>query len=73
LGAITVALLFLIIAPITTVSITLDMPPPHAVSRQILAPGAGAIWIIEALVATPILGVAGWIAWRIVRRYRNSN
>jgi len=73
LGTLTGALLFLIIAPITTVSIKLDLPPPHAASSQILAPSGAALWAIEGALAAPILGGAGWLAWRIVRRHRNSN
>ena len=78
LGAITAALLFCILAPMATVSVTVDLPPLRPGDRpvstgQIQTFALGSIWITEAIVVAVILAVAGIIAWRIVRRYRTSN
>jgi hypothetical protein len=79
LGAVTAALLFLVLAPIATMSVTVDMPPLPPGARAIPSAGevkavaAAAGWIAEAALVTAILGVAGWLAWRIVRHHRISS
>jgi hypothetical protein len=85
LGAVTAALLFFVFAPITTVSVKVDLPPTiHPASAEQAQASASnevwaqlfalnAVWIAETAVVIVILGIAGWIAWRIVRRHRNSN
>jgi hypothetical protein len=85
LGAVTAALPFSIFAPISTMTVKIDLPPTihpasseearslasSAVWAQIFA--LNVIWISGTAVVIVILGVAGWIAWRIVRRHRDSN
>jgi hypothetical protein len=76
LATVTCALLLFLFAPFTsTVRIKLDLPPSAdpASARQVQATIENTVWIGEAVLVTAILGTAGWIAWRIVRRYRISN
>ena len=74
-GAIIAGLLFFVFAPIGTVSVKVDLPPLPPGARTISAGdiqtfALSTSWITEAVVCTIILGVAGWIALRIIRRHR---
>ena len=77
LAAVTGALVFFVIAPIFTVSIHVDLPPgippPAPASDETETFVRAMIWVTEGVFVAVILAVAGWIAWRIVRRHRDSN
>ena len=80
LAAVTAALLFVLFAPIFTMTVKVDLPPAaHSVSASQVSIGRvqpfaeGALWFAEVAVVTGILGAAGWIARGIVRRHRTSN
>ncbi len=75
LGAATAALLVLFFAPIADVHIKVDLPPTAAPTSgtQVYVASAAQLWITGAIVVAIVLGVAGWIAWRIVRRHGISN
>ena len=77
LGAVTGALLLILFVPIpgSSVTIKLDYPPgtqPPS-SAQVQTSVERTVWVTEAAIVAVIVGVSGWIAWRIIRRYRISN
>ncbi len=74
LAAVTAAILFFLLAPTATMTVKVDLPPEaHRVSvTQVQSVVEGTIWITEAVMVVAVLGIAGWIAWRIVRHHRIS-
>jgi len=76
LGGVTAALLFILFAPTATVSVTVDLPPgahpasPGPMQMFVQTFILSTFWVTGGMV---VLGVAGWIAWRIIRRHRNSS
>ena len=76
LGGITAALLLLMFVPYPgTLTIKVDLPPSaHPPSgSQVQSVVENGIWIVNTAVVAIILGVSGWVAWRIVRHHRISN
>jgi hypothetical protein len=75
LGAGTFALLIVLFAPIGHVTIKIQIPPVRlrTPARLVYMTDAGVAWMTDAAVIAVVLGVAGWIAWRIVRRHRIAN
>jgi heme/copper-type cytochrome/quinol oxidase subunit 2 len=75
LAVITGAILFGLFAPMQTVTIKVDLPPmaspPSA--EQVQNVVMNSVWAINAAIVAVVLGVAGLIGWRIVRRHRHSN
>jgi len=79
--AVTGALLFVVIAPLTSMSVHVALPPADhpmtADEAQRSARGArtaawGIVWFAEAAMITVVLGGAGLIARRIIRRGRKA-
>ncbi len=80
LGGVTATLLFVLLAPMATVRVKVDLPPVapsvppgevHTVSpEQAHIVALSAIWITELIIVTAILAIAVSIARRIVRRHR---
>ena len=75
LAAVTGALLLLLLAPMATVAIKVDLPPgsPSVSTSQVQIVAEQMVWNAVTFVVAAILAIAGWIAWRIVRRHRASN
>jgi len=75
LAAVTGALLVFLVTPALTMSVTVDIPPgvPAVSGRQMETGIEVAVWIVEAIMVAAILGIAGRIARRIVRKHQMSN
>jgi hypothetical protein len=61
--------IFLLVAPVFTLRVTVDMPPgaPAPPAQQVQAMGSAVIITLDAIVVALVLAGAGWIAFRIVR------
>ena len=68
-------LLFVLTAPLGTLSVKVDLPrgAENVSPAQIHSVIQNGMWIANLLVTVVILTIAGWIAWRIVRHHRKSN
>jgi hypothetical protein len=75
LGVVTVLALFLLLAPMMTVTVRVDLPPGSARvgAGQIQTDAGMTLWVIEAILVASVLAIATLIGWRIVRRDRISN
>jgi hypothetical protein len=75
LGVVTVLALFLLLAPMMTVTVRVDLPPGSArVGAGRIQTDAGmTLWVIEAILVASVLAIATLIGWLIVRRARISN
>ncbi len=76
LGALTllaIGLVVLLVMPINTVDITVELPPPNAPLRTIDADSFAlpATLIAYGFVAA-VLALIGWLMWRVVRHHRSS-
>ncbi len=71
----TALLIFVLVAPVFTIHVKLDLPPgvsPPPAS-QVQEVGKDVAVVGEVIVVAVILGAAGWIARRIVRHHRRPN
>jgi hypothetical protein len=75
LAVVTCLLLFALVAPVTIISVRVDMPAgaPVANAAQLQTTVQSAAWIIEAVLVASVIIIAGLIARHIVRRHRISN
>jgi hypothetical protein len=75
LGAATAFVLFVLLAPMTTVTIRVDLPPGAGVANagQIQTDAGVTLWVVEGTLVAAVLTAATFVGWRIVRRVRNSN
>jgi hypothetical protein len=76
LGALTllaVGFVVLLVMPISTVDITVELPPPNAPLRTIDADSfALAATLITYGFVAAVLALIGWLMWRVVRHHRSS-
>lgn len=75
LGAVTALVLFVLLAPMTTVTVRVDIPPgvASASAGRIQTDAGIALWVIEAILVAAVLMIAAFIGWLIVRHARISN
>jgi hypothetical protein len=75
LGVVTAFVLFVLLAPMMTVTIRVDLPPgpARASAGQIQTDAGLTLWVVEAALVAVVLAISTFIGWRIVRRARNSN
>lgn len=71
LGLATVTLIVLCTVPMTTVTVSVDMPPGSSVSQEhVRAAVKNVTFLANVVFTVAILGVAGWLARGIVRKHR---
>jgi hypothetical protein len=77
LAVATGAVLFLLFAPLATLTVRVDIPPRLGASAPSVGQaqsGARVVeWTVDAAIIGTVLAVAGFIGWRIVRHHRISN
>jgi hypothetical protein len=75
LGVVTALLVFIVVAPMFTLQVTVTMPPGAASPQPHEAQtfGGGIIFAIDALIVMAILALAAWIARRIVQQARGNS
>ncbi len=73
LALLAVAFLALILTPIGTVDITVEMPRPRGTPRAV---DTGVFELTATLIAygmiAAVLALIGWMMWRVVRHHRNT-
>jgi hypothetical protein len=77
LAVATGAVLFILFAPLMTLTIRVDIPPrlgtPVPNAGQAQSEAQAIEWIVEAAMIGAVLTVAGFIGWRVIRHHRISS
>lgn len=75
LGLLTAVLIFIIVAPLISLRVSVDLPPGAvAPSRGGAEAGATtAIWVVCTGLVFAVVALAAWMARRMIRGHRKSN